>query len=138
MSNQSEQNRTNSTNADGADEDEEQRRRRQQQPSGVTMLEEEDNEDVEEDEEDIGAAAAVVAAALNNENIGYCHVCDKQVPIDMDSFTCSECHGGFIELFENEAPRQAGQQQQRQQANTQQDAPLRSIRLTSDPVCFLF
>ena len=38
-----------------------------------------------------------------SQNIGYCHVCDKQVEIDEDHFSCSECHGGFVELFELDA-----------------------------------
>ncbi|RNA38565.1 hypothetical protein BpHYR1_039531 [Brachionus plicatilis] len=32
--------------------------------------------------------------------IGYCHQCDRQVEIDRQSFTCTQCQGGFIELFE--------------------------------------
>lgn len=34
--------------------------------------------------------------------IGYCHQCDRQVEIDRPSFTCKQCQGGFIELFEIE------------------------------------
>lgn len=34
--------------------------------------------------------------------IGYCHQCDRQVEIDRQSFSCKQCQGGFIELFEME------------------------------------
>ena len=37
---------------------------------------------------------------MTSQNIGYCHVCDKQVEINRDNFSCSECHGEFVELFE--------------------------------------
>lgn len=83
------------------------------------------NVEDQEDEEDDSVAAATIAATLNNDNIGYCHICDKQVIIDTDSFTCSECHGGFIELFENDS--------QRQQANTQNE----SQRARADPMRLL-
>jgi hypothetical protein len=43
-----------------------------------------------------------VTATPGSASIGYCHVCDRQVNIDQDSFTCSVCHGGFIELFDME------------------------------------
>lgn len=79
----------------------------------------------QDDEEDDSVAAATIAATLNNNNIGYCHSCDKQVIIDTVSFTCSECHGGFIEIFENDS--------QRQQANTQNE----SQRARADPMRLL-
>jgi hypothetical protein len=65
-----------------------------------------------------GAEAAPGTARvvnLNNESIGYCHVCDKQVIIDTVAFCCSECQGGFIELFENDNNNNTNQQQQQQQ-----------------------
>ena len=40
--------------------------------------------------------------------IGYCHSCDRQVEIDRELFTCTVCHGGFIELFEIPAGESAG------------------------------
>jgi E3 ubiquitin-protein ligase RNF115/126 len=42
--------------------------------------------------------------ATNQNQIGYCHVCDRQIQIDQDSFTCSVCNGGFIELLETPQP----------------------------------
>jgi hypothetical protein len=44
-----------------------------------------------------------------NDQIGYCHVCDRQVTIDRESFTCSACHGGFIELFEMDSSQSSNQ-----------------------------
>jgi len=86
-------------------------------------------------------AAAVVEATMNNESIGYCHVCDKQVPINSNSFTCSECNGGFIELFENDnrplsslPTQQQQQQQQQQEGNDPQRVRLESMRLLNDSV----
>lgn len=46
-------------------------------------------------------AAAPNSAAQSSDQIGYCHVCDRQVNIDQASFTCSVCNGGFIEILEN-------------------------------------
>ena len=90
------------------------------------------------------AAAAVVEASMNNESIGYCHVCDKQVPINSNSFTCSECNGGFIELFENDNRPPASspthhnhhqqQQQQQQETNDPQRVRLESMRLLNESV----
>lgn len=34
---------------------------------------------------------------------GYCHQCDRQVEINRDSFSCQECNGGFIELFDSDS-----------------------------------
>ena len=45
--------------------------------------------------------------------IGYCHTCDRQVEID--DFTCSICHNGFVELFDFEHQAQQPQAQQPQQ-----------------------
>jgi hypothetical protein len=41
-------------------------------------------------------------------SLGYCHECDRQVEIDMASFACSVCNGGFIEMFEIEPGRAGG------------------------------
>lgn len=41
--------------------------------------------------------------------IGFCHVCDRQVSIVSESFTCAECNGGFIELIENPPAQQEPQ-----------------------------
>jgi hypothetical protein len=49
---------------------------------------------------DHGQAEAISAAAIPINNIGFCHTCNRQVEIDMDSFTCKNCNNGFIELFE--------------------------------------
>ena len=49
---------------------------------------------------DSGTSARRQMRLTTSTNIGYCHVCDKQVEIDEDHFSCSECHGGFVELFE--------------------------------------
>jgi hypothetical protein len=48
----------------------------------------------------------------NNTNnpIGYCHVCDRQVNIDRESFTCNVCHGGFIELFDMDSAQSSSNQ----------------------------
>lgn len=43
--------------------------------------------------------------------MGFCHVCNRQVSILPESFTCAECNGGFIELVEN-PPSQSGQARQ--------------------------
>lgn len=32
--------------------------------------------------------------------LGYCHVCNKQNRINLDSYTCVQCNGGFIEIFD--------------------------------------
>lgn len=42
-------------------------------------------------------------ASASGSNIGYCHNCDRQVEIDRESFTCKQCNGGFIELFDVES-----------------------------------
>ena len=57
------------------------------------------------------------AASSPPHNLGYCHICDRQVEIDAATFTCAVCHGGFIELFEGDAnrPQAASQQQQPQE-----------------------
>lgn len=44
-----------------------------------------------------------------NDSIGYCHSCDRQVTIDKESFTCSVCNGGFIELFDMESAQPSNQ-----------------------------
>lgn len=41
--------------------------------------------------------------SASGSTIGYCHSCDRQVEIDRESFTCTQCHGGFIELFDMES-----------------------------------
>jgi hypothetical protein len=33
-------------------------------------------------------------------SLGYCHVCNRQIRINLESFTCTQCNGGFIELFD--------------------------------------
>lgn len=83
----------------------------------------------DEDYEGVDAAAAIMT--------GYCHVCDKQVTINADSFTCRECQGGFIELFENEESQRRPLQQS---TNIQQDAQrtrIDSIRFVNESVNFL-
>lgn len=45
-------------------------------------------------------AAGGTANEASTSQAGYCHICDRQVTIDPDSFTCTVCNGGFIELFE--------------------------------------
>jgi hypothetical protein len=40
---------------------------------------------------------------LNTPRTGYCHVCDRQVPLsgtDQEDIKCTICNGGFVELFE--------------------------------------
>ena len=32
-------------------------------------------------------------------SLGFCHSCNKQTQINIERFNCSECNGGFIELF---------------------------------------
>ena len=59
----------------------------------------------------VGAASAT--ASPTSTNIGYCHECDRQIDIDIESFTCTVCNGGFIEMFEPDQHRQ----QQQQNAN---------------------
>ena len=56
-----------------------------------------------------GASATVASDTL----MGYCHTCDRQVAIEHDGFTCSVCHGGFVELFDinNQQPEQQEQPQ---------------------------
>lgn len=55
--------------------------------------------------------------------IGYCHQCDRQVEIDRDGFSCKQCNGGFIELFDLE----------RQEPRTQNSGVrVESIRLNSE------
>lgn len=47
-----------------------------------------------------GGSSGSTGTATSPSNIGYCHECDRQVEIDLDSFTCKRCNGGFIEQFE--------------------------------------
>lgn len=54
----------------------------------------------EQQQQASGSASRRQMRLTTSHNIGYCHVCDKQVEIDEDHFSCSECHGGFVELFE--------------------------------------
>jgi hypothetical protein len=73
-------------------------------------------------------ATTTATASATNTDIGYCHVCDRQVPINQEAFTCGVCDGGFIELFET--PPQATPQEQHQQMFTTRlpaDANLMSI-----------
>lgn len=58
------------------------------------------NEESNADEDSQPAASEEQAPVDSNQNIGYCHVCDRQVQINQDTFTCGVCNGGFIELFE--------------------------------------
>ena len=88
--------------------------------------------------EDLNPEAASGTARvvnLNNESIGYCHVCDKQVIIDTVAFCCSECQGGFIELFENDNNNNNNtnqqQQQQQQQPSINLNDPNSRIRMES-------
>jgi hypothetical protein len=41
-------------------------------------------------------------SSTNNSitSLGYCHVCNRQIRINLESFTCTQCNGGFIELFD--------------------------------------
>lgn len=50
-------------------------------------------------------------SALNSAAtcLGYCHVCNKQNRINIESFTCIQCNGGFIELFDLDEPRRPQQ-----------------------------
>jgi len=45
-------------------------------------------------------SATAVAAAAAATSLGYCHVCNRQIRINLESFTCTQCNGGFIELFD--------------------------------------
>jgi hypothetical protein len=36
---------------------------------------------------------------LNTDSIGFCHSCNKQNRINIENYTCTQCNGGFIELF---------------------------------------
>jgi len=42
------------------------------------------------------------SSSTNNSitSLGYCHVCNRQIRINLESFTCTQCNGGFIELFD--------------------------------------
>lgn len=48
-------------------------------------------------------------AVTTEPQIGFCHVCDRQVPLNQEEFTCSVCNGGFIELFETPPAAPAAQ-----------------------------
>ena len=49
------------------------------------------------------AMLANTEASLTN-TLGFCHSCNKQNRIDVDTYTCTQCSGGFIELFNLEDP----------------------------------
>ena len=40
-------------------------------------------------------------ASNSSTRLGFCHSCNKQNPINIEAFTCTQCNGGFIELFNN-------------------------------------
>jgi hypothetical protein len=51
---------------------------------------------------------AQTPSAATGNTIGYCHECDRQVEIDMVNFVCTNCNGGFIEMFELNSREQGG------------------------------
>lgn len=71
------------------------------------------------EEQENSTAAAAAAPPSNQQTLGYCHACDRQVPIDNESFTCSVCNGGFIELLESPAPAATDQAQNQRIFTTQ-------------------
>ncbi len=89
-----------------------------------------DDTDTQENSPASGATSNMSNTSATGAHLGYCHVCDRQVPINQEEFTCSVCNGGFIELFENPAQPAAQQQQQRPQifaARMPSDGNLMSI-----------
>lgn len=72
-----------------------------------------------------GQGASASASTSTGPLIGYCHVCDRQVEIDRDSFTCKECNGGFIELFDMD-------QSNRPTDSTDSGERVESFRLNSE------
>lgn len=68
------------------------------------------------------------ASSASRPNLGFCHVCDRQVEIELDSFTCSLCHGGFIELFEGDSANQRNQDS----TTNPQPAQVDAARILSD------
>ena len=61
--------------------------------------------------------------------IGYCHTCDRQIEIDRNEFSCKNCNGGFVELFEIDNQQQ--QQQQQTSGPGYDGHQSRSIRLNA-------
>lgn len=57
-------------------------------------------------------------AATGGERIaiGYCHQCDRQVPlVTSDQYQCSRCNGGFVEILDETTIAQQAEQRQQQQ-----------------------
>lgn len=46
------------------------------------------------------------ATQLRSLRYGYCHNCDRQVPINIEGFTCTVCNSGFVELLDEESTNQ--------------------------------
>lgn len=67
-----------------------------------TQNNEEDTNSLTTPTADESTPSEAASDSTSNQNLGYCHSCDRQVPIDQDSFTCNVCNGGFIELLEAE------------------------------------
>lgn len=63
------------------------------------MADSNDSAGVPTNEPDSGEATE---SPSEQQQIGFCHVCDRQVVIQPENFTCSLCNGGFIELVENQ------------------------------------
>ena len=55
----------------------------------------------------MSASSTTTSDGDGGPQIGYCHTCDRQVNIDPVSFECSQCHGGFVEIFDIDQQREA-------------------------------
>lgn len=43
--------------------------------------------------------SATVSPSDSPTSLGFCHSCNKQTQINIEAYNCSECNGGFIEVF---------------------------------------
>lgn len=61
-----------------------------------------------------GASAAT--GASSTYLLGYCHQCDRQVPLNPETFTCNVCSSGFVEILDETPIQAAPQRDQRSQS----------------------
>jgi hypothetical protein len=58
-----------------------------------------------------GASAS--QGASSTYLLGYCHQCDRQVPLNPETFTCNVCSSGFVEILDETPIQAAAQSSQR-------------------------
>ena len=78
-----------------------------------------------------GAEGGGGGGGAGSSQIGYCHTCDRQVSIDPVSFECSQCGGGFVELFDIDQQREAAAAAAANAATGGNGAQPRVIRLNN-------